>query len=82
MAGGAGDGDVLPVQRLCHADGGGRAGSGCQPNTEAWERWKAEHPAPEPGPEPTEVTMEDVVEMLVEQEVRLATLEMMGGEMQ
>ena len=50
----------------------------CQPNTEAWERWRAEHPEPEPGP--TEITMEDVVEMLVDQEVRLATLEMMGGE--
>ena len=51
--------------------------TGCQPNTEAWERWKAEQP--DPDLEPAEVTMEDVVEMMVDHEVRLATLEIMGG---
>lgn len=51
----------------------------CQPNTEAWERWKAEHPDPGPQPEPTEITLEDVAEMLVDQEVRITQLEIMGG---
>ena len=46
----------------------------CRPNTEAWERWKAEQP--DPDLEPAEVTME---EMMVDHEVRLATLEIMGG---
>ena len=50
----------------------------CQPNVEAWEAWKASLP-PEPGPSPTEITLEDVAEMLVDQEVRIAQLEIMGG---
>lgn len=39
----------------------------------------APEPPPEPGPAPTEITLEDVAEMLVDQEVRIAALEIMGG---
>lgn len=52
----------------------------CQPNTEAWEQWRAEHPAPDPGQSLTEVTMEDVAVTMLDHETRLMMLEMAGGE--
>lgn len=46
--------------------------TGFTPNTEAWEQWQAEHPAPETQP----TTETDLMNMAVDHEFRLTILEL------
>ena len=45
---------------------------GFTPNTEAWEQWQAEHPAPEPQP----TAEEDRDAMLIDLEYRMTLMEL------